>query len=195
MQCNALYAAINNPLNRKQPYSRLKNTMRENHGSIPIFPLSTTIFYPNTYLPLHIFEPRYKQMVTDTLKEKGLIGIVIFKPGWEESYFQNPEIVEPGSSQAPSRRKPCHAPADDKDPHLLEGSRIGNFEISKPMPKIHGGADDRAREGGGLALACERRGAGGEESAASHGVNREAMKRSWSQRTQKFTEDTEKKEF
>ncbi|OGW29767.1 MAG: hypothetical protein A3K09_01760 [Nitrospinae bacterium RIFCSPLOWO2_12_FULL_47_7] len=70
--------------------------MRENHGSIPIFPLSTTIFYPNTYLPLHIFEPRYKQMVTDTLKEKGLIGIVIFKPGWEESYFQNPEIVSVG---------------------------------------------------------------------------------------------------
>lgn len=70
--------------------------MNEYHGPIPIFPLATTIFYPNTYLPLHIFEPRYKQMVAETLKESGLIGMVIFKPGWEEHYFESPEIVSIG---------------------------------------------------------------------------------------------------
>ena len=66
---------------------------------ISIFPLASTIFYPNTCLPLHIFEPRYRQMVADALKEKGLIGMVIFKPGWEDEYFQSPEIVGSISSR------------------------------------------------------------------------------------------------
>lgn len=63
---------------------------------ISIFPLPGTIFYPNTYLPLHIFEPRYKQMVAEALKGDHLIGMVIFKPGWEDDYYQSPEIVSVG---------------------------------------------------------------------------------------------------
>ena len=31
---------------------------------IPIFPLPNVVFFPNTYLPLHIFEPRYRDMIT-----------------------------------------------------------------------------------------------------------------------------------
>jgi Lon protease-like protein len=70
--------------------------MNENRETISIFPLPGTIFYPNTHLPLHIFEPRYKQMVADALKGNRLIGMIIFKPGWEENYYQSPEIVAVG---------------------------------------------------------------------------------------------------
>ncbi|SVC06334.1 uncharacterized protein METZ01_LOCUS259188, partial [marine metagenome] len=42
---------------------------------IPLFPLPTTVFYPNTSLPLHIFEPRYRSMVADALQGEGEIGM------------------------------------------------------------------------------------------------------------------------
>ena len=63
---------------------------------IPLFPLPTTVFYPNTSLPLHIFEPRYRNMVEDTLNGKGEIGIILLKPGWESDYQGTPEIMATG---------------------------------------------------------------------------------------------------
>ena len=36
-------------------------------GTIPIFPLPSVVLFPNVFLPLHIFEARYRQMVTDAL--------------------------------------------------------------------------------------------------------------------------------
>jgi len=43
---------------------------------IAIFPLSNAIFFPNTVLPLNIFEPRYKKMTEDALSNNKLIGMV-----------------------------------------------------------------------------------------------------------------------
>ena len=43
---------------------------------IPIFPLYGTILLPNTILPLHIFEPRYQQMIEYAMKHDQVIGIV-----------------------------------------------------------------------------------------------------------------------
>ena len=63
---------------------------------IPLFPLPTTVFYPNTSLPLHIFEPRYRSMVADALNGKGEIGMILLKPGWESAYQGTPEIMTIG---------------------------------------------------------------------------------------------------
>ncbi len=43
---------------------------------IPIFPLSNFIIFPNTTVPLNIFEPRYIDMVNDSMKYNKLIGMV-----------------------------------------------------------------------------------------------------------------------
>ena len=43
---------------------------------IPIFPLSNFIIFPNTTVPLNIFEPRYIQMINDSMKTNKLIGLV-----------------------------------------------------------------------------------------------------------------------
>ena len=43
---------------------------------IPIFPLNNFIFFPKTSVPLNIFEPRYLDMVTDSMASNKLIGIV-----------------------------------------------------------------------------------------------------------------------
>ena len=45
-------------------------------SKIPIFPLSNFIIFPNTNVPLNIFEPRYIQMIDDCMKGNRLIGIV-----------------------------------------------------------------------------------------------------------------------
>jgi len=43
---------------------------------IPVFPLSNFIIFPNTTVPLNIFEPRYLDMVNDSMKSNKLIGMV-----------------------------------------------------------------------------------------------------------------------
>ena len=43
---------------------------------IPIFPLGNFIIFPNTTVPLNIFEPRYIEMINDSLKKNKLIGLI-----------------------------------------------------------------------------------------------------------------------
>jgi len=43
---------------------------------IPIFPLAGAILFPRAQLPLHIFEPRYRDMVRDALAGPGRIGMI-----------------------------------------------------------------------------------------------------------------------
>ena len=43
---------------------------------IPVFPLSNFIIFPNTTVPLNIFEPRYVEMINDSMKENKLIGLI-----------------------------------------------------------------------------------------------------------------------
>ena len=43
---------------------------------IPVFPLSNFIIFPKTTVPLNIFEPRYIDMINDSMKSNKLIGMV-----------------------------------------------------------------------------------------------------------------------
>jgi len=43
---------------------------------IPVFPLSNFIIFPDTTVPLNIFEPRYVEMINDSLKTNKLIGLI-----------------------------------------------------------------------------------------------------------------------
>ena len=43
---------------------------------IPVFPLSNFIFFPKTSVPLNIFEPRYLQMVNDSIKKDHFFGMI-----------------------------------------------------------------------------------------------------------------------
>jgi len=44
--------------------------------SIPVFPLSNFIIFPKTTVPLNIFEPRYIEMINDSMKTNKLIGMI-----------------------------------------------------------------------------------------------------------------------
>jgi Lon protease-like protein len=63
---------------------------------IPLFPLPNVTLFPATQLPLHIFEPRYRAMVTDALESERLIGMVMLRPGWESQYEATPRVYTVG---------------------------------------------------------------------------------------------------
>lgn len=64
---------------------------------LPLFPLPNIVFFPHTRLPLHVFEPRYRQMVADAMDGDHRFGIVLLKPGWETDYFGTPSTYEFGT--------------------------------------------------------------------------------------------------
>jgi Lon protease-like protein len=45
-------------------------------NKIPVFPLSNFIIFPKTSVPLNIFEPRYIDMINDSMKSNKLIGMI-----------------------------------------------------------------------------------------------------------------------
>jgi Lon protease-like protein len=64
--------------------------------TIPIFPLPNVVLFPNVFLPLHIFEPRYRQMVDAALGGDRIIGMVLLRPGWEGDYEGRPAVYPVG---------------------------------------------------------------------------------------------------
>ena len=61
--------------------------MKENFPKrIPIFPLRGVIYFPKTNLPLNIFEERYLQLVTDSMKTNKLMGMIQLKKGASKVY-------------------------------------------------------------------------------------------------------------
>jgi len=54
----------------------MMNNVNDLPEEIPIFPLSNFIFFPETTVPLNIFEPRYIQMINDSIKSNRMIGMI-----------------------------------------------------------------------------------------------------------------------
>lgn len=64
--------------------------------TLPIFPLPNVVLFPNVFLPLHVFEPRYREMVADALEGDRIIGMVLLRPGWEGDYEGRPPVYPVG---------------------------------------------------------------------------------------------------
>ena len=60
---------------------------------IPVFPLSNFIMFPGTTVPLNIFEPRYLQMVNDSMKKHRIIGMIQPK---KSGILKKPDLYEVG---------------------------------------------------------------------------------------------------
>src|SRR5438067_904701 len=65
---------------------------------LPLFPLPNVVLFPNVFLPLHIFEPRYREMVGDALESDRMIGMVLLRPGWNRDYEGHPPVYPIGCS-------------------------------------------------------------------------------------------------
>ena len=61
---------------------------------IPVFPLSNFIIFPKTTVPLNIFEPRYIDMINDSMKSDKIIGMI--QPRNSSNENNNPDLHEIG---------------------------------------------------------------------------------------------------
>ncbi|HEY4056732.1 MAG TPA: LON peptidase substrate-binding domain-containing protein [Kofleriaceae bacterium] len=63
-------------------------------SSLPIFPLPNCVLLPGGLLPLHVFEPRYRELTRDCLAGNHLMGIARLRPGFESAYYGRPPVYE-----------------------------------------------------------------------------------------------------
>jgi Lon protease-like protein len=61
-------------------------------GRVRLFPLPNLVLFPHVIQPLHIFEPRYRQMTRDALAGDRLLTLVLLRPGWESDYEGRPDL-------------------------------------------------------------------------------------------------------
>jgi Lon protease-like protein len=63
-------------------------------ASLPIFPLPNCVLLPGGLLPLHVFEPRYRELTRDCLAGNQLMGIARLRPGFEHTYYGRPPVYD-----------------------------------------------------------------------------------------------------
>jgi len=71
-----------------EPFPSLADFM----GTVRLFPLPNVVLFPQVMQPLHVFEPRYRQLTADALAGDRLIAMVLLQPNWEKDYGGAPPI-------------------------------------------------------------------------------------------------------
>ena len=95
---------------------------------IPVFPLSNFIIFPNTSVPLNIFEPRYVEMINDSMRSNKLIGMIQPK-NQKDNLEMAPELHDVGCLGKITSFKET----DDKR-YLIELRGLIRFEV---LTEIH----------------------------------------------------------
>jgi len=60
---------------------------------VPLFPLPNVFLFPGTLMPLHIFEPRYRQMIEDILDGPGRLVVSAVLEGWQDQLAGAPPVL------------------------------------------------------------------------------------------------------
>ncbi len=66
----------------------------EDLASLAIFPLPSGALFPGAVLPLHVFEPRYRELVGEALSGRRLIAVARLRPGFEQDYQGRPPVFD-----------------------------------------------------------------------------------------------------
>jgi len=61
-------------------------------GTVRLFPLPNLVMFPHVVQSLHVFEPRYRELLEDALQHDQLITMALLQPGWEEEYERKPPV-------------------------------------------------------------------------------------------------------
>ena len=61
-------------------------------GIVRLFPLPNLVLFPHVMQPLHIFEPRYCDLLNEALSGDRLIAMAVLAPGWEADYDARPAL-------------------------------------------------------------------------------------------------------
>lgn len=66
----------------------------EDLAELSIFPLPQATLFPGQVLPLHVFEPRYREMVRAALAARRVLAVARLKPGFESDYEGRPPVLD-----------------------------------------------------------------------------------------------------
>lgn len=61
---------------------------------LSIFPLPNVALFPGALLPLHVFEPRYRELVREALAGRRIFAVARLLPGFEQNYEGRPPVHE-----------------------------------------------------------------------------------------------------
>lgn len=61
-------------------------------GTARLFPLPNLVMFPHVLQPLHIFEPRYRDLMEEALATDQIIAMASLRPGWERDYEGRPPL-------------------------------------------------------------------------------------------------------
>lgn len=61
-------------------------------GTARLFPLPNLVLFPHVMQPLHIFEPRYRELLEEALTTDQLVTMAMLAPGWEKDYEGRPPL-------------------------------------------------------------------------------------------------------
>lgn len=76
------------------PGMSLSGLAEQDLAALPLFPLPNVVLFPGAALPLHVFEPRYRELVREVLAGRKLMGVVRLKPGFEGDYEGRPPVFD-----------------------------------------------------------------------------------------------------
>ncbi|HXD89593.1 MAG TPA: LON peptidase substrate-binding domain-containing protein [Candidatus Binataceae bacterium] len=93
-------------------------------SKIALFPLPNFVFFPDVAAPLHIFEPRYREMIADVSIADGIIGMTMLKGDWERDYSGSPDLFAIGCA---GRISTLARLADGRYNLMLEG--LSEFRV------------------------------------------------------------------
>ena len=103
--------------------------MKNLPSKLPIFPLSNFIIFPKTAVPLNIFEPRYIDMVDDSMKSNKLIGMI--QPKKSNNQNEIPELHQVGCvGKITSFRE------TDDGRYLIELKGVSRFKFIKEIDTL-----------------------------------------------------------
>ncbi len=63
-------------------------------GKARLFPLPDLVMFPHVMQPLHIYEPRYRDLLNAALDSDGLIAMSVLESGWESNYEGRPALIQ-----------------------------------------------------------------------------------------------------
>lgn len=97
---------------------------------IPIFPLSNVVLFPRILCPLHIFEPRYRQMTAAALASTRVIGMATVLPEHAGAIASDPPLFEVGCAGTIER---AQRRDDGRFDVVLRGTQ--RFRILEEIPR------------------------------------------------------------
>jgi len=73
-------------------FEDLSSCLENFSGTVRLFPLPNLVLFPHVLQPLHVFEPRYRELFEDALAGDQLIAMAVLSPGWEKDYEGRPPL-------------------------------------------------------------------------------------------------------